>query len=80
MKRGKVPLRAALYAALLTAMVYSATQLYVSKANAFGVCCTFSRDCSDPNHTFCCDPPAGASACSPTQRRYCLLLCSGPGE
>jgi len=73
-------LRAALYATLLVAMVYSATQLYVPKANAFGVCCTYTRQCTDPNHTFCCAPPAGATACSPSQRNYCLVFCDGPTE
>jgi hypothetical protein len=80
MKRRSVPLRAALYTALLAAMAYSAVQLYVPKADAYGVCCTYSKQCADPNHSMCCAPPTGATKCSPTQPNYCQLFCEGPAE
>lgn len=75
MKRGNVPLRAALYLALLASMVYSATQLYVPKAAAFGVCCTYSSQC-DSGHSLCCAPSPLEAPCSQSKRNYCLAYCS----
>lgn len=76
MTRGKVPLRAAFYLALLASMVYSATQLYVPQAAAFGVCCTYSSQCGDPGHALCCAPNALEAPCSPRQRNYCSAYCN----
>lgn len=77
MNRGKVPLKAAFYAALLTAMVLSAMQLYVPKASA-GVCCTYGTDCVD--HTICCKPQPPMAPCSQNQSYYCMTACPPPGE
>jgi hypothetical protein len=51
------PFKGTLYIAFLISMVFSATQLYVPKTTAFGVCCTFSSQCTDPGHTLCFAPP-----------------------
>jgi hypothetical protein len=78
MKRGRVPLKVALYAALLVAMVFSAMQLYVPKAKAYGLCCRYTSDC--PDRAICCKPPLGAAPCSQTLANYCLSACESSGE
>jgi len=76
MKARGVPLRAALYLALLLAIVFSATQLYSPKAAA-GVCCTYGEDCR-VYRMMCCQPGINMAACSATQRNYCLSSCPSP--
>jgi uncharacterized membrane protein len=76
MKQRAVPLRAALYAALLLAMVLSAIHLYEPKAAA-GICCKYGIDCRS-THTLCCAPGSEMADCSPTMRNYCLSACPLP--
>jgi hypothetical protein len=66
------PFKAALYVALLIAMVLSATQLYVPKASAIA-CCTFGNQCD--GHAVCCYPYGEQQPCSPTKRNYCASAC-----
>lgn len=68
------PFKAALYVALFVAMVFSATQLYLTKASADTVvCCTFGNQCSD--FSVCCVPSETQAPCSPTKRNYCSVSC-----
>jgi hypothetical protein len=69
-------LRAAFYLALLASMVYSAAQLYVPKAAAFGVCCSFSSQCTDTGHALCCAPNSLEAPCSQSKRNYCSAFCN----
>lgn len=69
-------MRAAFCLALLASMAYSATQLYVPKAAAFGVCCSFSSQCRDTSHAICCAPSTLEAPCSPNQRNYCSAYCN----
>ncbi len=64
--------KGALYVALLVAMVFSATQLYVPKASAIA-CCTYGNQCGE--FALCCLPYGGQGPCSPSKRNYCSLSC-----
>jgi hypothetical protein len=61
--------RLALYALLLGAMGYSATQLDFPKTKAQALCCQFGVDC--PAHTLCCQPSLGQAPCSQNKPNYC---------
>jgi hypothetical protein len=72
-KRIKSLSSAALYAALLAAMVLSAAQLYVPKAKADGFCCTYGNQCA--RFSVCCFPDFGQAPCSATHKNYCASAC-----
>jgi hypothetical protein len=75
-RKRSAPLQAALYVALLFAMVFSAYQLYAPKAKAEGVCCQFTTDCRKfGGHSLCCPPVNLMDPCSPGKPNYCLAVC-----
>jgi hypothetical protein len=72
--RMKSLLQAALYVALLVAMIFSATQLYLAGASADTIaCCTYGNQCT--GFALCCVPYGGQAPCSQTRKNYCSLSC-----
>jgi hypothetical protein len=68
------PFKVALYVVLLAAMVFSTTQLYLTKASAdSAACCSFGNQC--PDRALCCLPFDLQAPCSQTKPNYCSLSC-----
>jgi len=69
--------RLVLYAAILFAIGFSATQLDFPKVRADegSTCCTFGNEC--PRFIVCCTPALMEADCSPTKKNYCMAAGCG---
>jgi len=69
--------RISIYAAFITAMVFSGLQVgrSTTTASAEATCCTYGQDCTTKSTPRCC-VPLNEADCSEAKKFYCRLRCS----